>query len=81
VESSVVEFVPYEKNILDIDEIDKKFFGFLNELFQFPRKTVRNNIKHLIKNNLNKTEHFFSKRPRELSIEEMYQLYREVYHE
>ncbi len=77
IESSVVRFEPYETNLLDID-IDYGFFRFLNVLFQFPRKTVRNNIKPSLKGNEKKIEHFLTKRPKELLIEEMYHLYREV---
>ncbi len=80
VESSVVRFVPYDKNRLGFD-IDSSFFSFLNVLFQFPRKTIRNNIKSVLNENMKINEHILNRRPRELSVEDMYQLYREVYYE
>jgi 16S rRNA (adenine1518-N6/adenine1519-N6)-dimethyltransferase len=81
VESSVVNFIPYQKSLLG-SEVEGGFFEFLNVLFQFPRKTIRNNIKSLLKEHkIKNMEHFLQRRPRELSIEEMYQLYREVYYE
>ncbi len=83
VESSVVELIPYKKNRLN-KNIDKNFFKFLNILFAHPRKTVKNNIKQFIKN-IDYIEQsigdVLNKRPKELSIDKIYQVYLEYYHE
>ncbi len=75
VDSSVVAFEPYEKNALNRD-IDETFFEFLDTLFSHPRKTVKNNIKNILKNEENIKE-FLGKRPKDLSLEEIYQVYLE----
>ena len=75
VESSVVEFVPFNKNAINKD-IDSRFFDFLDILFSHPRKTVRNNIKNIMKNG-DKIEHYLNKRPKELSLNEIYKVFAE----
>ncbi len=74
VESSVVELSPYRINALNRD-IDKGFFDFLDILFAHPRKTVKNNLKGVIDNNKKGNNELMQKRPEELSIEEIYDIY------
>ncbi len=76
--SSVVALYPLEGNLLGVD-VDKKFFSFLNVLFAHPRKTVKNNIK-VVKKDIKMNE-LLLKRPGDLTIKEMYQLFMECYHE
>lgn len=73
VDSSVVRFEPYETNLLGAD-IKDKFFEFLNILFLHPRKTVKNNIKSILKKN-KKTEDLLVKRPQNLTLHEIYKIY------
>jgi 16S rRNA (adenine1518-N6/adenine1519-N6)-dimethyltransferase len=79
VESSVIELIPYKKNRLNVD-IDKRFFEFLNILFAHPRKTVKNNIKKIMRD-VEALKEFLNKRPEELNIEEIYQVYSGCYNE
>lgn len=75
VESSVVEFIPLEKNAANKD-IDDRFFDFLDILFSHPRKTVKNNIKNMITDG-GKIKDYLNKRPKELSLNEIYKVFSE----
>ncbi len=75
VESSVVEFIPFKKNAVGKD-IDDRFFDFLDILFSHPRKTVRNNIKNIIKDR-ESIKNYLNKRPKELSLNEIYKVFSE----
>ncbi len=72
--SSVVSFYPYETSCLGI-EPDEGFFKYLSSLFAHPRKKVRNNLKGLISGDC--SSGFLDKRPGELTIEDIYRLYKE----
>ncbi|WP_025209064.1 16S rRNA (adenine(1518)-N(6)/adenine(1519)-N(6))-dimethyltransferase RsmA [Hippea sp. KM1] len=61
VNSTVVEFRRKEH----LPDIDKSFFSFLNQLFYFPRKTVKNNLR------IELDDEVARKRPSDLTIEEM----------
>ncbi len=73
VESSIVQFEPYKTNVLNSD-ISDKFFEFLNILFLHKRKTVKNNIKNILKED-KKVEDLLGKRPQNLTLHEIYQIY------
>ncbi len=66
VNSSVVEFT--KKRLLP--KIDESFFSFLDNLFLYPRKTVKNNLR------LDLNNQFASKRPSDLTLEEIIFLWR-----
>ncbi|AEA33018.1 16S rRNA (adenine(1518)-N(6)/adenine(1519)-N(6))-dimethyltransferase RsmA [Hippea maritima] len=67
VDSAVVEF----RRKKNLPNIDKGFFSFLNQLFFFPRKTVKNNLRIPL------DEEVARKRPSDLTIEEMIMIWRE----
>ncbi|WP_035587341.1 16S rRNA (adenine(1518)-N(6)/adenine(1519)-N(6))-dimethyltransferase RsmA [Hippea jasoniae] len=55
----------------DIPNINDTFFDFLDKLFAHPRKTVKNNLS------IDSNDEIFKKRPFQLSIEEIINLWRE----
>ena len=65
--SSVVEF----KRKKSAYQIDNSFFKFIDKLFSHPRKTIKNNLKPF-----SVEEGFAHKRPSDLSLDEIYYLWR-----
>jgi 16S rRNA (adenine1518-N6/adenine1519-N6)-dimethyltransferase len=66
--SSVVEFKRKKSSY----QIDSSFFKFIDKLFSHPRKTIRNNLKPF-----KIGDKFSNKRPSDLSIDEIYTIWRE----
>ncbi|WP_022671196.1 16S rRNA (adenine(1518)-N(6)/adenine(1519)-N(6))-dimethyltransferase RsmA [Hippea alviniae] len=66
--SSVVKFKRKKSSY----QIDNSFFKFIDKLFSYPRKTVKNNLKPF-----SVREEFAHKRPSDLSLDEIYYLWRE----
>lgn len=72
VNSSFIVFQPIKDNY-DIDL--RSFKNFLKNSFTQPRKTLRNNLKHIEFNKKENTEKLLRKRPQHLSLEEYISLY------
>ncbi len=74
VKSGVLRFTRYRTEIEDIDA--KKFILFVKTAFNQRRKTLRNSLKSIIPENIDKTKPIFSLRPEQLSPEDFVKLYK-----
>lgn len=78
VNSSFVSFIPNDTETMDINIDD--FLKFLNICFQQPRKTLRNNLKNLLKDkDCSDIENLLSKRPQHLSLRDFLLLFNKVW--
>ena len=77
VDSVVISFVPIERDNKIKDT--KEFIKFINDCFQFKRKTIRNNLKKydlvIVENILNKYGFDLNSRAEELSVDIFIDLY------